>query len=280
MPIKRAIIVQRLACVWKPETGLCPSPPPRLFDWMETLWWGHVDKITPECGAEVHEGTERPAHVLMMSQSVSIICVFIESRKRIYKCSFINRGLSQGPAAVSLWLSVADELRRNYWLILLVNWCMTMENNVWDVEKNILSIRAETLTHIFRAKNPSRLVVTSNFWSHIGFAEICCLLFNQENKTLTHFSLQSCCWRVERLCSKLRLLHKNKIYFVISSFSLALSVQLLTSCFHLHLRATLISSLGPLLKTVTLDGRFVFYEKYRKQYVVWKAHLQTCVTCI
>lgn len=151
-------------------------------------------------------------------------------QKRIYKGSFINGGLSQGPVAVLLGLSVVDKLKRNY---SLFSARQLIYDNGKECGRQTFSQSGLTRwQHVLPSKSP--------FKSRWFYAAMCCFHLSANRTKHWPISLYSLAAEErEMLCSKWRPLHNDKIYFAISFSSLALSVQLLTSRCHLHHSVTL-----------------------------------------
>ncbi len=121
-----------LVCVRQPDRSVSKPPPhpsvrPDRDTLMRTCWQNNWIAGWPE----LHEGGERPADALMISQSVLIICVLLDPGTYLQRF-FHKQRFTPGALAVLLWLSVVDKLKRNYRQKQLVNWYTTMENHVWD----------------------------------------------------------------------------------------------------------------------------------------------------
>lgn len=124
-----------------------------------------------------------------------------------------------------------------------------------------------TATH-FPPESPSSLVVMSIFWSRFGLTEICCLLFSANRKNHWLISLYNPAVEECRDCT----LNHTKIHWVISFPSLALSVRLLTSCFHFLLRVTLCISSAPLSFWIVTDWQ----AGNKSRQIIWKHVLDAC----
>lgn len=171
---------------------------------------------------KVEKGLQNPCWFLSLFQ----LSVSYWIQKLVYKGSFINGGSSQGPAAVLLWRSVVDKLKRNYRLFLL-----SIDLWQWKIMcETTFSQSGLTHWHAFSKQKSLQVLLV--------FAEICCFYLSANRTKHWPISLYSLALEERRFCAW-NCTSCARIYFVISFSSLALSVQLLTSSCHLRHSVTL-----------------------------------------